>query len=93
MPDDTKMLLPSLNKISTIEQNILAIKQKVTKRGDGTLEQIVLFKGFPRLNFLEKRHVLENGLSNSCTKDQVIPMVGFVIQERDGHKKTGTEQI
>ena len=32
--DDTRMLLPSLNKISTIEHNILAIKQKLTKRGN-----------------------------------------------------------
>ena len=35
--DDTKMLLPSLIKISTLEQKILAIKQKLSKRGDGTL--------------------------------------------------------
>ena len=34
LPDDTRMLLPSLNKISTIEQTISAIKQKLTKRGD-----------------------------------------------------------
>ena len=24
------------------------------------------FKGFPRLNFLKKKHVLENSLSKSC---------------------------
>ena len=33
---------------------------------------------FPQLNFFEKKHVLENGLINSCTKNQVSPMVSFV---------------
>ena len=42
------------------------------------IKQIVLFKGFPRLNFFQQKSVLENGLSNSCTKNQVTPMVSFV---------------
>ena len=42
------------------------------------IEQIILFKGFPRLNFFEKKHDLENGLSTSCTKNQVTAMVSFV---------------
>ena len=43
------------------------------------IEQIILFKGFPRLNFNKKKqHVLENGLNNSCTKNQVTPMVSFL---------------
>ena len=47
------------------------------------VNQIVLFNGFPWLNFIEKTHVIhmfyiENGLSNCCTKTQVIPMVSSV---------------
>ena len=60
------MKKPSFEYFKCVSESLKAI-----------LFETVLFKGFPWLNFFEK-NVIVNGLSSSCTKNQVIPMVSFV---------------